>query len=425
MQSRRRRSGRTYARTLTRVRRLLTVVALLLSCTPTVVTPSPSPSLVVTTGPSVVPSATPSASSSALRDLKVTAAGDVRGDHVLAANLIASTTAGAPSQTRLWDVPLDGSAPRLLVAYTRGSQLFTDFDRLDLSRQLSPDRRRLVLSDPMDTAGSSLLVVDLIAGTAQRIALSEAGDQPAWSPDAQHIAYRGFTMSGPFQNLQKESGIWVVPSSGGTPRQVWASDLAAGSGATTVFGWTEDGSGIAIGRGSAEATVVDVATGKATPLGTVRAFAWRAKRPAVALIVEDQAASSPLAGHVEVRDTTLAPPKTLTRYGPDDGTFFLQASWDPKSDDILLSYACGQGVRCRDELVVVDAGSAARRVLPTATTPRAAAWGASGARILYTDLFALRMLKPDGSDDHELFRPAASGVGSNSFVMGMIAFAPR
>jgi dipeptidyl aminopeptidase/acylaminoacyl peptidase len=406
--------------------RLLIVVALLLSCTAPVTTPSQTPGRETT--PLSLPSATlPSSPSLAFRDLKVTAAGDVRSDHVLASNLIASTTAGVPSQTRLWDVPLDGSAPRLLVAYTRGSQMFTDYDRLDLTRQLSRDGRRLVLSDPQDAAGSGLIVVDLVAGIARRIAIGEAADQPAWSPDGQRIAYRGFTISGPFQNLQKESGIWVTPSSGGTPQQVWTSDLDAGSGATTVFGWTEDGSGIAIGRGSAKASLVEVATGKITDVGAVRAFAWRAKRPAVTLIVEDQIASprSAPAGHVEVRDTTLASPTTVARYGPDDGTFFIGATWSPTSDDILVSYACGQGVRCRDELVIVDAASAARRVVSTATTPRAAAWSGNGDRIVYTDLFAMRTLKADGSDDRELFRPAPAGAGANSFLTAMIPFVPR
>jgi hypothetical protein len=404
------------------VQRLAIALALLLSCTP-------SPPVTTQSGPpsatASVPSATTSTTPSALfRDLKLAAAGQVRGEHVLAHHLVTSQTAGVPSRSRIWDVPLDGSAPRLLVAYTRGAQIFTEYDRFDLARQLSPDGRRLVLSDPTDIAGSGLLVVDLIAGTARALAITGGSDQPAWSPDGQRIAYRGFTTSGP---LLKETGIWVVSASGGGVQQVWTSDLAAGSGATTIFGWTEDGSGIAAGRGSAESSVVDVATGKVTRVGAVRAFAWRAKRPSVALIVEDQVATqrAPHVGHVEVRDATLAAPRIVTRYGPSEGTFLLEARWSPTGEEILLWYACGQGLACREELVIVDANGAARRTLRTTATPRAAAWTGNGAHIVYTDLFAMRMLKTDGSDDHEVLRPAPAGAGSDTFIAGMIAFVPR
>jgi Tol biopolymer transport system component len=267
-----------------------------------------------------------------------------------------------------------------------------------------------------------LIVVDLIAGTARKVSISGGSDQPAWSPDGQRIAYRGFAIVGPFQ---KESGMWVVPASGGAPRQIWTSDLAAGSGASTLYGWTDDGTGVVIAKGSAPASVVDVATGKITPLGGVlQAIASRAKHPSVALVFNDQESTprAALAGHVEVRDTILAAPRTVGRYGSGDGTFFSASSWNPRSDDILVTYACGQGVTCRDELVIVGGADGTRRSLRTATTPRSAAWSADGARILYSDLTSLRVVNADGSNDHELFRPP--GV-VQQFVTGVTAFAPR
>src|SRR6266700_147445 len=133
------------------MRGLMIGVALLLSCTAPVATGSASPD--VTRTPS--PSATPSTSlSPVLGDLKMVAAGQISGDHVLVLGVVSSPTAGVPSQPRIWDVPLDGSPARLLVAYTRGAQIFTDYDRFDLSRQLSADGRQLVLSDPTEVVGS-------------------------------------------------------------------------------------------------------------------------------------------------------------------------------------------------------------------------------------------------------------------------------
>lgn len=423
MWSRRRRLARTVANHTVAVRRLGIALAALLSCTAPVTTGSPPPSAIQTTGPSATAPASRSPAA-AFSDLAVSAAGDVRAEHALVLSLISSSTAGVPSQARIWDVPLDGSTPRQLVAYTRGPQIFTDYDYFGFPRQLSPDGRQLVLSDPTDIVGSGLIVVDLIAGLARKIAISGGSDQPAWSPDGQRIAYRGFAIAGPFQ---KESGIWVVPAAGGTPQQVTTSDVAAGAGATSVYGWTHDGTGLVFSLGSANASVVEIATGKITRLGAVQGIAWRAKRPSVALVFDEQEQrpNAPFVGRVEVRDTTLSPPKTVARYGPSEGTFFIAAAWHPRSDELLLLYACGQGVNCRNEIVIVDGVAATRRVLPTAVEPRSAAWSADGARITYGDLPAIRVMNADGSNDRELFRPATPAGASLHFVTAMTAFAPR
>jgi hypothetical protein len=409
---------------LSGVRRLLIAFSVLVACTaPPVTTPSASPSTTART-PSSTTSPSPSPTFS---DLKVEAAGEVRGDHALVLHVISSATAGIPSQPRIWDVPLDGSAPRQLVAYTRAPQIATDFDYFSFARQLSPDGRYLVLTDALDVAGNALLVIDLVTGTARTIDVGGGADQPAWSSDGQRIAYRGFTVAGPFQ---KESGIWVVPASGGVPKQVWTSDLGAGSGAASLYGWTEDGMGIAFSLGSGDVRVVDVITGRLVTVGrATHGIAWRTQRPSVALVFEDVGATptaslgapaSSLAGHVEVREATSSTPKIVARYGPDDGTFFTTPSWGPKSNDILMPYACGQGVRCRNELAIVDGVTGTRRTLATTTTPRSAAWSSDGAHVLYSDLFALRVVNADSSNDHELFRPPGT---VQQFVTAVIAFA--
>lgn len=399
--------------------RALIAIALLSCTAPPVTAQTPTPSVTATPLSSATASASPSRQ---FTDLTLAAAGDIRGAHALVLHVISSPTAGVPSQLRIWDVPSDGSAARQLVSYTRGPQVFTELDGLDLARQLSPDGRQLVLSDPVDISGAGLIVIDLISGSARKIAIGGGSGQPAWSPDGQRIAYRGFAIVGPFQ---KESGIWVVPASGGAPQQIATSDIAAGSGASTLHGWTSDGAGVVFSKGSAPANVVDAATGKVTPLGGVlQAINWRAKRPSVVLVFNDQEPTprAALAGHVEVRDTILSASRTVARYGPGEGTFFAASSWNPSSDEILVTYACGQGVICHDELVIVDSAVGTMRVLRTATTPRSAAWSADGARIFYGDLTGLRVVNADGSNDHELFRPP--GV-AQQFVTAVTAFAPR
>lgn len=403
------------------MRRLSLAIALLLSCTAPPVT-VPSPSSTATTSPIPLPSVT--ASPSPRPDLTIAAAGEQRGDHALVLQ-ISQQPGGATTAMRFWDVPLDGTAPKQLLSYNRGEQLLTDFDSFDFSRQLSRDGRRLVLADPSDVAGTGLLVVNLIAGTMQMIPISGGTSEPSWSPEGQRIAYRGFTVAGPFQ---KETGIWVVPASGGSPQQVWASDRPAGSGATSIHGWTEDGTGIAFSPDYAEVDVVEIATGKVTPVGgATQGIAWRAKRPSVAIVFDDQerTPNAPRVGHVEVRDTTLATPTTVARYGPSEGTFLLAPSWNPRSDEILLPWAAGAGVLIRNEIVVVDGVTATRRVLRTTITPRSAAWSGDGTQILYGDLAAIRLMNADGSNDHELFRPALPPGAFQQFVTAVTAFAPR
>ncbi len=297
--------------------RAIAIALLLLSCTaPSAAVPSPT----ATASSSPRPSAT--ASPSSRPDMTIAAAGEIRGDHALVLQ-VSQQPGGTTTAYRFWDVPLDGSATKLLLAYNRGEQLLTDFDYFDFSRQLSPDGRQLVLADPVDIAGTGLLVVDLIAGTTRKIPIGGGATQPAWSPGGQGIAYRGFTVAGPFQ---KETGIWVVPASSGSPQQVMASDRPAGTGATSLYGWTEDGTGVAFARDSSEVSVVEIATGKITRVGgATQGIAWRPKRPSVAIVIDDQerTPNAPRIGHIEVRETTLAAPKTVARYGPGEGTFFL------------------------------------------------------------------------------------------------------
>jgi dipeptidyl aminopeptidase/acylaminoacyl peptidase len=392
--------------------------------------PSPSPTASAT--PIVPPSST--ASPPPRTDITVVPAGALSGDHALVLEQ-SQPPGGTATAMRFWDVPLDGGAPTQLLSYNQGDRSLTEGDRFDFSLRLSPDGRQLALADPVDTAGTGILVVDLVAGTTRLIRTNGGADQPAWSPDGKRIAYRGFVVTGP---LTKESGIWVVDAAGGASRQVWASARAAGAGVTTINGWTEDGATIAFSQDGAGVDGVDLVTGQVTPIvGAAHGVAWRAKRPSVVTVVDDPlAAPSPSGprgapssighpGHVEVRETTFAPSRIVYRHG-DVGTLLWDPRWNPRTDEILFRWVCGAGARERDELVIVDAVRGSSRVLPTAACVYAAAWSGDGTKILYTAfLEALRVRSADGSGDRELFRPSLPPGAFQHFVTGVIAFAPR
>jgi dipeptidyl aminopeptidase/acylaminoacyl peptidase len=406
------------------------VFALLLSCTPVTAPPPATVSSATATVTQAPPTPTRRPT-----DLTIVAAGALSGDHALVLEQ-SQQSGGTATAMRFWDVPLDGGAPKQLLSYNQGERSLTEWDRFDFALRLSPDGRQLALADPVDTAGTGILVVDLVAGTTRLIRTDGGADQPAWSPDGTRIAYRGFVVTGP---LTKESGIWVVDAAGGASRQVWASSRAAGGGATTINGWTENGATIAFSQDGVGVDGVDLVTGQVTPIvGAAHGVAWRAKRPSVVTVVDDPlAAPSPSGprgapssigqpGHVEVRETTFASSRVVYRHG-DVGTLLWDPRWNPKTDEILFRWVCGAGARERDELVIVDAVRGSSRVLPTAGCVYAAAWSGDGTKILYAAaLDALRVRNADGSGDRELFRPSLLPPGAFQHVVtGVIAFAPR
>jgi hypothetical protein len=399
----------------------LIALVLVVSCTaPGPVALSSSP-----TSPSPAPSSNPTTSSSPsprFTDLKVAAVGDIRGDHVLVMQM-SSPSGGFPSRESIWDVPLDGGNPRQLVGYTRAGGLYGDYDVISLPRQLSSDGHRLVLSDPVDAAGRGLIVVDLIAGAARTIPIDGIVNQPAWSPDGERIAYRHATVPGV---LPKDDGVWIVSVSGGDAHQVVPG---AASGATSVYGWTQDGSGVIFAATTDTLSVVDIATGALTQIGGptngVAPVAVRVKRPSIAIVFNDSQPHGPLVGHVEVRDTAAAAGRVVARYGPTEATFLTDPRWRPGADEILLFYPTGEGVAERDELVIVDGPTGGRRTIPTPSSVRFADWSADGRRITYGSLQEVRITDADGSGDRALFQPVPNSVGEQALALSVAAFSPR
>jgi len=119
-----------------------------------------------------------------------------------------------------------------------------------LTPALSPDGRTVAYASDA-TGGLEIYVTGLAPGARELAITSDGGQnmQPAWSPDGQWIAFHS----------RSRRGVWVVPATGGTPRQViefgsepaWSPDSAeivltseAGgmAGQSTLWVVTRDGS---------------------------------------------------------------------------------------------------------------------------------------------------------------------------------------
>jgi Tol biopolymer transport system component/DNA-binding winged helix-turn-helix (wHTH) protein len=99
---------------------------------------------------------------------------------------------------------------------------------LDMQAALSPHADAIAFVS--DRTGSLEIFVRALDGSATETPLTSDGAQnvqPAWSPDGRFIAYHS----------QRGGGIWIVPSRGGTPRQL------AAEGSRPA--WSPDGSHLA------------------------------------------------------------------------------------------------------------------------------------------------------------------------------------
>lgn len=127
----------------------------------------------------------------------------------------------------LWSGGID-SAPASPPPRAAWPVQVTTSPGVDLHPAFSPHGDALAFVS--DRSGSFEIYVRALAAGAAEVSLTQNGAQnvqPAWSPDGQMIAFHSLA----------RGGIWVVPSRGGTPRQVAAEGSAPA--------WSPDGRQIA------------------------------------------------------------------------------------------------------------------------------------------------------------------------------------
>jgi Tol biopolymer transport system component/DNA-binding winged helix-turn-helix (wHTH) protein len=183
---------------------------------------------------------------------------------------------------------------------------------------LSPDGRAVVYaSDSTDSL--ELYVVGLAPGSAEMALTNDRGQnvQPAWSPDGQWIAFHS----------AKRGGIWVVQSTGGTPRQIvdFGSDPAwSPDSARLVF--TSDAGGMTsqsvLWTVSLEGSDARELTRLGQPPGRHRAPAWSHNGRLVTFIVSQGGWTNEIwvidIAHATTRRIAVAPNGSSPCFAPDD-----------------------------------------------------------------------------------------------------------
>ena len=141
--------------------------------------------------------------------------------------------------------------------------LYDGSDDMTGQTRWSPDGTRIAYG--LELEGRAGIFVMNADGTGQTQVTNGVWDVgPVWSPDGTWLAYYS----------DVDADVWVVPSTGGEPRQ-----LTSGPPFDRPEGWTPDGTGVVIQRevGNVNQTmVVPLAGGEPWPLvdrGDARVFA--------------------------------------------------------------------------------------------------------------------------------------------------------
>jgi len=134
---------------------------------------------------------------------------------------------GGGARSAMFTMWPDGTHRRQLVGLTDGAW-----------PTISPDGREIAVQFGGATRGARIDVMN-IDGSGSRLLVRDA-ESPTWSPDGRWIAYSRTTqIKGPLTS----SGIWMIASRGGTPRQLTSEGWFPA--------WSPDGTAIAYACGAA------------------------------------------------------------------------------------------------------------------------------------------------------------------------------
>jgi len=323
------------------------------------------------------------------------------------------------ARLEVWGIPL-GAAPRLAFSYSvpLGGVPEAPLDNSPyLRRQFSPDGQQIVVST---TAG--LAVVDLPSGRVRRIGAD--GQFPSWSKDGSTIAYLATVANPDPQLATPERAIWVVPSAGGTPREL------VGVGYSTISPeWSSDSS-LLMAQLRDGVGLIDVAGAREIPGGRIP-FAlsttgahWPASRSQVAITLirrdDTQLVMYDRATGITSFLAQFPRPYDASSCQCPQGNVPKDPRWSPAGTDevlyVLLDEKAGHA-----EVDILDTQSGRLSKLPLDAAE--ATWSADGTAVVYiarrqgTGGGSLRMYDRATRADRELV--AVPGAASQLSVVSV------
>ena len=299
-----------------------------------------------------------------------------------------------PGRSEIWATPVGGAIPRYVATYLSNLGPGRP-DTNDVSRQLSPDGKHLVISAGIalsDSLRYALMMLDLETGASRLLTVDSAFDDvaPAWSPDGTRIAFSRWSVGS-----SVDAGLWLItPDGSGLRRLV---DTSAG-GKRLVYGWTADSRGIATGiDGGGPYSIVDAGSGAASLFAgyATAAGSWRAGAPSFVGAFSDDAFAKP---HIDVADGPAVGQRIVVRSGSDT---LARPRWRPGAAEFLyLALLPGSGS------IGLAGPAEAPRALATKGDVVLAEWTSAGDVVYVAQdsplSATLRLIGADGSSPRDL-----------------------